>query len=390
VWGEAGNMRFMPEFLSWVYHQFVTELVLGTGGQRKEAWRRRDYLNQVIKPMYEYLKSEMHKKNVAGVLAEHIYKKNYDDINEYFWKEECTDSAFSLRSNSDRLDAQSGQSYRESNVPHGAWDVKPLVQQGLRQQQKTFLERRGMMHSFKANLRVFTFYLALFQVIVTIAHDVPFQQDVLPLCPPQLQISAQTPDEILNDMDRSYGPTCDLNTAMCQYTSKYNTHVTYSCLDQLGSTRAERVAATQKYMDLSNEVWSILYDLIPLYDGPIDNRTGLALARSEQLHTFDTIWRGDGLPTILGDDGDLRCDQDNGYYMYPRGPDGKYKEGGNCFKTEGGCDPEYQPDCKRTDERSVGNYGPKRDFLKLFGSKLFTCGFNDTDIMKQANNSICC
>ena len=39
VWGEAGNMRFMPEFLSWVYHQFVTELVLGTGGQRKEAWR---------------------------------------------------------------------------------------------------------------------------------------------------------------------------------------------------------------------------------------------------------------------------------------------------------------------------------------------------------------
>jgi len=57
-----------------------------------------------------------------------------------------------------------------------------------------------------------------------------------------------------------------------RYTSKYNTHVTYSCLDQLGSTRAERVAATQKYMDLSNEVWSILYDLIPLYDGPIDNR----------------------------------------------------------------------------------------------------------------------
>eukprot|EP01046_Picozoa_sp_COSAG06_P051416 COSAG06_NODE_8379_length_2190_cov_492.217121_1_plen_49_part_10 len=41
-----------------------------------------------------------------------------------------------------------------------------------------------------------------------------------------------------------------------RYTSKYNTHVTYSCLDQLGSTRAERVAATQKYMDLSNEVWS--------------------------------------------------------------------------------------------------------------------------------------
>ncbi len=30
----------------------------------------------------------------------------------------------------------------------------------------------------QANLRVFTFYIVLFQIIVTIAHDVPFQQDV--------------------------------------------------------------------------------------------------------------------------------------------------------------------------------------------------------------------
>lgn len=28
--------------------------------------------------------------------------------------------------------------------------------------------------------------------------------------------------------------------------------------------------------------------------------------------------------------------------------------------------------------------------LKIYGAKLFTCGFNDTEIVKQANNSICC
>jgi hypothetical protein len=33
------------------------------------------------------------------------------------------------------------------------------------------LERRGMLHSFKANLRVFAFYLTLFQIIVTVAHE---------------------------------------------------------------------------------------------------------------------------------------------------------------------------------------------------------------------------
>eukprot|EP01043_Picozoa_sp_COSAG02_P051912 COSAG02_NODE_5523_length_4260_cov_2.021629_2_plen_1094_part_01 len=182
-------------------------------------------------------------------------------------------------------------------------------------------------------------------------------------------------------MDPDSGPTCDLNTAMCHYTNKYGIPVTYSCLDQLGATKEERVAATKEYMDLSNEGWSILYDIIPFYDGPVDNRTGLALARSEQLRTFDSIWRGDGLPTIIGDDNDLRCDSTAGYYMFE----------GACFKSKDNCNPEF-PDCQRAFpwERSVGNYGPKRDFLKIYGPKLFTCGFNDTSIMEQANNSICC
>lgn len=33
-----------------------------------------------------------------------------------------------------------------------------------------------------------------------------------------------------------------------------------------------------------------------MYNGPIDNSTGLGLTRSKQLAKFDTIWRGDGLP----------------------------------------------------------------------------------------------
>ena len=36
---------------------------------------QRNYLVQVIQPMYSYLKEEMQKKNAAGALAEHVYKK---------------------------------------------------------------------------------------------------------------------------------------------------------------------------------------------------------------------------------------------------------------------------------------------------------------------------
>ena len=222
------------------------------------------------------------KKNVAGVLAEHIYKKNYDDINEFFWKRECLDSSVRfyiviLWLILDRLSAGFGLIFGSylwaavlaqvqrraarlvgSSIPRfaGGWPVErraaagtryissflprfwPLLvrltssfcrqrivnlngdfvpvsfvdglvgwvcsqTEGLRQQNKTFLERRGMLHSFKANLRVFAvrfepengcflqrfcvtdmlpgwysvqFYLTLFQIIVTVAHDVPFQQ----------------------------------------------------------------------------------------------------------------------------------------------------------------------------------------------------------------------
>ena len=97
---------------------------------------QRNYLVQVIQPMYSYLKEEMQKKNAAGALAEHVYKKvpparppfpavfllliklvvsplppspgaraarwqNYDDINEYFWTEGCIKKEHSMR-----LDAQ--------------------------------------------------------------------------------------------------------------------------------------------------------------------------------------------------------------------------------------------------------------------------------------------
>lgn len=149
VWGEAGNMRFMPEFISWVFHTFVRELKVPHSGQRHEAWERRNYLDQVIKPMYDYLKTEMHKKNVAGVLAEHVHKKNYDDINEFFWRPECLQSEFSLHSNAARTSQATGRQYHESDVEHGAWDAKPLIMHGLRQEQKTYMETRGMAHAFK-------------------------------------------------------------------------------------------------------------------------------------------------------------------------------------------------------------------------------------------------
>ena len=158
-----------------------------------------------------------------------------------------------------------------------------------------------MLHSFKANIRVFTFYIVLFWGIVIIAHDVPFNQDVLPLCPPQLDRSSyKKPKEILEDMDPSSGVTCDLATANCHYIDKYNARVSYNCLDQLGSTTEERAGASKEYMELES-IWDWLLDVIPMVTGPLDPSTGLPRARAAQMAKFDTMWRGDGLPVLEGD-----------------------------------------------------------------------------------------
>ena len=96
---------------------------------------RRNYLDQVIKPMYDFLKAEMVKKNVAGVLAEHIYKKNYDDINEFFWKRECVSPEISLRAeaNDPSVSNQRFSNRGSSTMVNKTWTVRPLLYK-LRQQ----------------------------------------------------------------------------------------------------------------------------------------------------------------------------------------------------------------------------------------------------------------
>ena len=69
-------------------------------------------------------------------------------------------------------------------VSHTQLGIEGMILQ-LKKEKKTYVERRGLLHSVKSNLRVFTIYICMFHLIVTVAHFVPFEQDTVPLCPPQ-------------------------------------------------------------------------------------------------------------------------------------------------------------------------------------------------------------
>ncbi|CAI9087448.1 OLC1v1021519C1 [Oldenlandia corymbosa var. corymbosa] len=96
IWGEAANLRFVPECLCYIFHNMALELnyilddhtdentghpyVPATCGQY-------GFLNYAVTPIYNTIKGEVERSRNGT--APHSAWRNYDDINEYFWSKKC-------------------------------------------------------------------------------------------------------------------------------------------------------------------------------------------------------------------------------------------------------------------------------------------------------------
>ncbi|KAK1325061.1 Callose synthase 7 [Acorus calamus] len=94
IWGEASNVRFMPECLCYIFHNMAEELhrffdqnVSPVTGGYSEIRGEEYFLREVITPIYKVLRKEV-QKNKGGT-ASHSKWRNYDDLNEYFWSKKC-------------------------------------------------------------------------------------------------------------------------------------------------------------------------------------------------------------------------------------------------------------------------------------------------------------
>ncbi|XP_061375546.1 callose synthase 11-like [Gastrolobium bilobum] len=96
IWGEAGNLRFTPECICYIYHFMAKELndVLD---ERIDPETGRPFLptvsgdcgflKSVVMPIYNTIKVEVDSSRNGK--APHSAWRNYDDINEYFWSKRC-------------------------------------------------------------------------------------------------------------------------------------------------------------------------------------------------------------------------------------------------------------------------------------------------------------
>ncbi|XP_058095312.1 putative callose synthase 8 isoform X2 [Magnolia sinica] len=105
IWGEASNLRLMPECLCYIFHHMAYELFgvlsgavsLVTGEKILPEYRggSESFLYSVVTPIYDVVKKEA-ERNRSGT-AEHSKWRNYDDLNEFFWSPDCFQLGWPMR-----------------------------------------------------------------------------------------------------------------------------------------------------------------------------------------------------------------------------------------------------------------------------------------------------
>lgn len=153
IWGEAANVRFLPECICYLFHHMAKELdaILDHG----EAIPSKNcmledgsmsFLQRIICPIYETLVAET-ERNKNGKAA-HSAWRNYDDFNEYFWSPTCFELGWPMRKESNFL-----------QKPRGS----------KRTGKTSFVEHRTFLHLYRSFHRLWIFLAIVFQALTIFA-----------------------------------------------------------------------------------------------------------------------------------------------------------------------------------------------------------------------------
>eukprot|EP01018_Ginkgo_biloba_P029298 Gb_06219 [translate_table: standard] len=170
IWGEAANLRFMPECLCYIYHHMAYELygmLAGnvspmTGENIKPAYGgdEESFLRKVVTPIYAVIAKEAQRSR--NITAKHSQWRNYDDLNEFFWSVDCFRLGWPMRADADFFGHPP-----EENHHH--------KKKGLRTDRKrwlgktNFVEIRSFLHLFRSFDRMWAFYILALQAMIITA-----------------------------------------------------------------------------------------------------------------------------------------------------------------------------------------------------------------------------
>ncbi|KAG5534087.1 hypothetical protein RHGRI_022278 [Rhododendron griersonianum] len=182
IWGEAANVRFMPECLCYIFHNMAYELhgllagnvSIVTGENIKPSYGGDDesFLRKVVSPLYRVIDREADKSKDGK--AAHANWCNYDDLNEYFWSTDCFSLGWPMRDD--------GEFFKSTHGMNQGREATPRKDRSTGK--SYFVETRSFWHNFRSFDRMWTFYILALQAMVTVAwKDISlldiFQKDAL-------------------------------------------------------------------------------------------------------------------------------------------------------------------------------------------------------------------
>ncbi|GMJ04044.1 glucan synthase-like 7, callose synthase 7, Arabidopsis thaliana glucan synthase-like 7 [Hibiscus trionum] len=168
IWGEASNIRFMPECICYIFHNMANEVygvlfntVHPLTGETYVTAAPDDelFLRNVITPIYALLQKEV--KSNKGGKGSHSKWRNYDDLNEYFWSWKCFQLKWPMDSKSDF--------FVHSNEPPPANERHNQATVWKRMTKTNFVEARTFWHIYRSFDRMWMFFIMAFQAMLIVA-----------------------------------------------------------------------------------------------------------------------------------------------------------------------------------------------------------------------------
>ncbi|KAH7844337.1 hypothetical protein Vadar_026931 [Vaccinium darrowii] len=202
IWGEASNLRFLPECLCYIFHHMAYELhgmltgavSMTTGEKVVPAYGggSESFLNNVVTPIYTVVYEEaMKSKNGT---ADYSTWRNYDDLNEYFWSPDCFEIGWPMRRDHNfffvpqlndpkvRKGQRSVKDIQEKKNEQNLDEELEATTDGEKEQKwlgKTnFVEVRSFLQIFRSFDRMWSFLILSLQAMIIMAsHEVesPFE-----------------------------------------------------------------------------------------------------------------------------------------------------------------------------------------------------------------------
>ncbi|XP_056842826.1 callose synthase 9-like isoform X1 [Raphanus sativus] len=166
IWGEAANIRFLPECLCYIFHHMVREMdeILRQQVARPAASCGSDdgvcvsFLDHVIAPLYEVVSAEAF--NNGNGRVPHSAWRNYDDFNEYFWSLQSFELGWPWRTSS---------SFFQKPIPRRKFEVKTGREK--HGGKTSFVEHRTFLHLYHSFHRLWIFLAMTFQALAIVAFN---------------------------------------------------------------------------------------------------------------------------------------------------------------------------------------------------------------------------